>query len=101
MTATTLTVIAGAVLSLLFSYIPGMNTWYAGLNETYKRLIMLGCLVLVTGGIFGLSCTGWWSFVTCDKVGALQVINALVLAAAANQGAFKLSPVAPAVKAVK
>ena len=37
--------IAGVVLSLLFSYIPGLRTWFAALVTETKQLIMLGVRV--------------------------------------------------------
>ncbi len=40
--------IAGVVLSLLFSYIPGLRVWFAGLVAEKKQLIMLGLLVVVS-----------------------------------------------------
>ena len=78
MTAVSLALIAGTVLSLLFSYVPGMNVWFAGLEGTIKRLIMLVILLLVSVAIYGLSCAGWalGGFeVVCDQAG----IRALIL----------------------
>ena len=48
--------IAGVVLSLLFSYIPGLRTWFAALVAETKQLIMLGLLILVTAAIYALGC---------------------------------------------
>ena len=40
---TQLSLFAGALLSLAFSYVPGLNTWFDGQEPTTKRLIMAGC----------------------------------------------------------
>ena len=49
---------AGVLLSLAFSYLPGLNGWFASLEGTHKRLVMLAALVLVAAGAFALSCAG-------------------------------------------
>ena len=46
--------IAGVVLSLAFSYIPGLSTWYGGQSAQAKSLVMLGCLVVATLGALSL-----------------------------------------------
>jgi len=50
MSAQLLSAVAGVLLSLLFSYIPGASDWFAALDGTRKRLVMLGALVLVAAG---------------------------------------------------
>jgi hypothetical protein len=92
MTAEGLALIAGAVLSLFFGYIPGFKGWFEGLETTYKRLVMAGLLLLVSLAIFGLSC---WKvatpYVTCDVTGFWGLAEVFVLALVANQGAFLLT----------
>ena len=96
MTAALLSSIAGVVVSLLFSYIPGLDIWYGGLAETVKKLLMLAVLVVVSGVLFGLNCAGLFvryiPAVSCDQAGIEQFIVILVAAAVANQTAYKLSP---------
>ena len=101
MTATVLASIAGVVLSLAFNYIPGLNTKFAALSTEVKRLIMLGILVLVAAGAYGLSCAGWWPTVTCDEAGIKALLEALFFAAVANQTAYSLSPQPSAVRKLK
>jgi hypothetical protein len=97
-----LAAVAGVILSLAFSYIPGLNTGYAGLDPTKKRLIMLALLFLAAWGIYGLGCGGILSAgITCDRQGAIQVIWMFVLAAIANQSTYQLSPLPSAVTAAK
>jgi len=92
MTAEQLAAYAGILVSLLFSYVPGLSNWYDPLEATYKRLIMLGSLVVVALGVYGLSCGNVYSLITCDKAGYLSLVNAFIMAAIANQAAYKLSP---------
>ena len=42
MTPESFALIVGAIVSLFFSYIPGLNTWFDQLLPEYKRLIMAG-----------------------------------------------------------
>jgi len=96
MSAESLSLIAGTVLSLAFSYLPGISEWYASLEATHKRLVMLGLLVLATGAVFGLACAGWGAELgldlACDYHGLLGLVQQLVLAIIANQGVYALSP---------
>ena len=92
MNAETLALIAGAVLSLLFSYIPGLSTWFETLAPDVKRLFMLGVLLVVTGALFGLSCAGLFAYFACTWAGAWQAVQLFILAAIANQGAYALTP---------
>jgi len=96
MSAASLSLIAGTALSLLFSYIPRADGKFKKLDGVYKRLIMLGGLVLVSGSVYGLSCIGWgsaWGItVTCDQPGALGLVGSFVLAMIANQSTYAISP---------
>jgi hypothetical protein len=86
---------AGVLLSVGFSYIPGLNESFTRLSPTHKRLVMLALLALVTGSVFALSCMDApvvLEGVACDRAGAWGLIRALVLAAIANQSAYALSP---------
>jgi hypothetical protein len=86
---------AGVLLSVGFSYVPGLNERFSALSPTQKRLVMLAMLTLVTGGVFALSCLDALIVlggVACDRTGAWGLIRALVLAAIANQSTYALSP---------
>jgi len=93
-------ILAGAVavlLSLAFSYIPGLNAWYAALGKEVKQLIMLLLMVVVAGVSYGLACAGWLADLTgivmaCDKASFLGLVKTLVVAIIANQGVYSLSP---------
>jgi hypothetical protein len=58
MSAELLFAVAGALISLLCSYVPGLSEWYAALDGTRKRLGMLAALCAVAAAILGLSCLG-------------------------------------------
>lgn len=84
---------AGVILSLLFSYIPGLRVWFAKLVSETKQLIMLGLLILVTGAIFALGCFGVAEFgVACDKNGAIELVWMLIAGVIANQSTYLISP---------
>lgn len=95
MTPELLASVAGIVLSLCFSYIPGAEGKWANLDGNYKRLIMLGLLLAVALAVFGLACGGIeleGVAVVCDQAGAMALLNVFIMAAIANQAAFLLSP---------
>lgn len=99
MTSDLLVSVAGVVLSLLFSYLPGLSGWYGELSGDRKRLIMLGMLALVAGGMYALDCSGILIKIAPNVAGMcssadgwVQVVRAFVLAMIANQSAFALSP---------
>jgi hypothetical protein len=96
MSAETLAMAAGIILTLSFSYVPGLNTQFACLSPEYKRLIMLGLLILVSAGALGVACAGLGEVfgvtLTCDEVGLTHLAKALVAAIVANQGVYAISP---------
>lgn len=105
MTAETLSLVAGVVLSLLFSYVPKLNTWYAALDGVNKRLIMLAVLLVTSVVIYGQACIGWlgmWDVnVTCDTAGIQELIKAFILAMIANQSAYAVTPLPAKVRAIQ
>lgn len=91
MTSDLLASISGIVLSLLFSYIPGVRQWYNALAGESKRLVMAGLLLAVAVGVFALACAGYTGAATCDERGAVGLVRILVLALVANQSTYLLS----------
>jgi len=92
MSETTLASLAGIVLSLAFSYVPGLRDKYALLSADYKRLVMIAALLIVSAGIFAAGCAGYAAKVTCDMAGAQVMLTYFVSAAVANQGTYMLTP---------
>lgn len=106
MTAEIISAGAAILLALAFAYIPGLNVWYAALDDAKKRLLMLAMLVLVAAGSMGLACAGllWDLFgidLSCDKPGALILVRALLVAIWSNQSTYLLAPPAKAVREAK
>lgn len=92
MTGTELSAAAGIFWSLVFSYVPPVQDWYATLDKKMKSVVMLGVLVVTTLGIFAISCLGWWPIVKCTEVGAKGLAEAFVAALIANQSTYLVSP---------
>lgn len=92
MTSDQLSAVAGVVLSLAFSYVPGLSDWWGAKEPTVKRLIMAMLLLLVAAGAFGLSCANVVSNIACSRDGVLGIVNAFVAALVANQAAYLISP---------
>lgn len=105
LTATAISVASGAVWSLLLSYIPGLNASFAGMKKEYQQLIMAGLVFATTGVVFGLNCAGWFSGyvpeIACTQQGLQDAVVAFILAVAANQGVYTLTPQTNKVKAAK
>lgn len=100
MDSTQLSLMAGALLSLVFSYVPGLKDWFEQKDSTSKRLIMAASLLVVSGVIFGASCAnlGLAFTITCDKGGAVGLVTVFLSTLVANQGTFLISPQPPTVE---
>lgn len=96
MSAENLSLVAGTVLSLAFSYIPGVREWFVEFEPAIKRLIMLALLAVISGMVYGLSCLGWgseWGItLSCDQAGLLGLAKQFVIAIIANQSIYTISP---------
>jgi hypothetical protein len=91
------------LLSLLLSYVPGLNTRWTALPEDTKKAIMGLGLILISGGVFAAGCAPALGivFVECSSGGALRLISILIAALWTNQSVHRLSPQPAAVKAVR
>jgi len=87
-----LAAVSGIILSLAFSYIPGLNKKFAALQSDYKRLIMLGALFVVAAGALGLGCIGRYNLYSCVVDGVWKALETFIMAAIANQSAYALTP---------
>lgn len=96
MSAESLSLVTGTLLSLIFSYVPGVHNSYSNLEPTMKRLIMLGLLLVASGCIYGLSCLGWvqeWGVaIKCNQSGLMALIRQTLIAIIANQSVYAISP---------
>lgn len=84
--------IAGVILSLLFSYLPGVRERFDLLAGTEKRLFMAALLLAVSIGALGLSCANIVQAVECSQSGAISLISTFISALVANQAAYLISP---------
>jgi hypothetical protein len=95
MTAEILSATCGVILSLIFSYIPGRESWWANLEAAKKRLVMLLLLVLVAVMSFLFACIGWATDIgytmACNRSGFVGLVTALIYAIMANQSAYQLT----------
>ena len=83
---------AGALLSLLFGYAPGLRPWFEALEPTRKALVMLGLLAVASLLLYLAACyTPWQVGVTCDETGVWQLAQLFIAAAVANQAAYLLA----------
>jgi hypothetical protein len=96
MSAESLSLVAGTALSLAFSYLPGVRSWFSGFDPVIKRLIMLALLAATAGAAYGFSCLGWgiaWGItLSCDQTGLLGLTEQFVIAIIANQSIYAISP---------
>lgn len=89
--ATAISAAAGMLLSLGFSYIPGVKQRWKAQSGTEKRMYM-GMLILIVGmGVFILSCGGLVGWIGCERAGASQLIEQVVFALVANQSIYGLT----------
>jgi hypothetical protein len=94
--------IAGALLSLVFSWVAGLNTKFAALPSETKRLIMAGLLLLTSAVIFTLNCYGIiQTQLTCSQNGIIQLFWMWVISITTNQGTYLLTPQTNSVKEIK
>lgn len=91
MTSEQLAAIVGVVLSLAFSYVPGVNDWFEGLASAYKRAVMGGLLVAAAVAIFALACGNFEVGVTCSEAGAIEFVKVLIAALVANQSVYPIT----------
>lgn len=104
MTPEVLASAAGILLSLIFTYIPGLNRKFAAWDPSYQRLVMIGALAVIAGGAFGLSCAKLFAGtipVVCTDKGAQDLVITFVLSVIANQATYSISPKPAAVTVAK
>lgn len=103
LTPALLAAVLAALLSLAGTYIPGLNTWLAGLSEDVKKAIMGGLTILIGAVVYVLACTPsiGFPYVTCPVGGIWELVGIIIAALTANQVVFMVSPQPKSVKAAK
>jgi len=81
--------IAGIVLSLALSYIPGLSAWYNALVSQRKAAFMALLLVLVTAGTLAYQCRA--DLAGCASANWETYLSALVAALVANQAVYLIT----------
>lgn len=90
--------LAGILLSLAFSYIPGLDKWYDALTPTPKRLIMLACLFLAALGLLVYKCR---ADQVCYGVEWEDYLAAFIAALVANQATASITPLSAPRRALR
>lgn len=84
---------AGALLSLLMAYVPGLSTWFNAQAGTTKRMVMafliiVSALASVTAGCLNV----FQQYATsCDQAGIEAIVLAVISSLVANQSVFVLA----------
>lgn len=85
----------GSLISLLFKFFPVLNTWYAGRSTEVKSAIMIGLMLLLSGGTMLLAHLGLIAF---NQPVTLQTFFlTLYLAVSSNQFTYLIFPEPPSV----
>ena len=88
MSAELLSAVAGGVLSLIMSYVPGVKTWWDGLTGQYRRTVMGVLILAAAGGAYWGACAGYWQ----GECGNWQMYLQMALAAlVTNQSVYKIT----------
>ena len=80
--------IAGTLLTLAFSYLPGLKDKFEPLPASKKRLIMLGLLVLAAAGALAFTCK---LVPECYTLNWLTYLKALGTAVVLNQSVYSVT----------
>lgn len=96
MTEQMLSASAGALLSLLFSYVPGLSDWYGGLAGSHKRLVMLAALAVTAAGALALACLEQPRFSfpglpACSQGGLQGMLESFLAALVTNQATYLIT----------
>lgn len=81
-----------SVISLIFSFVPGLKQWFENFKPEAKQLFMLIATIVVAGGIFGLGCAGLISVGTvCTWKGAWDLVVLIFVGIVSNQGTYAIT----------
>lgn len=82
--------IVGAIISWVFNWFPGLNTWYSTLKSEVKSVIMLGLLALVSVTIYALAYYG--VIVTAEPITIIKLLTVFFAATVVNQSIYSITP---------
>jgi len=92
MTSEQLSAYAGILLSLIFSYAPGLRQKFELFSSDQKRLIVTASLVITATLIFALDCLDAINVIACDRKGAFSLIGNIIAALIASQATYMITP---------
>lgn len=76
MDSITLGALAGSVSSLLFSYFPGLKSWFDVQPSDRKAFVNLLVLAMVAMGAYLVNCYGIYDLgIVCDKSGLVELVK--------------------------
>jgi drug/metabolite transporter superfamily protein YnfA len=103
LTPAMLALVVGSIISLLATYLPGFNTWWAALVAEKKQMIMALSMIIVGVVVYVLACTPsiGFPFVACPAGGVWSMLSIILSALVGNQATKLVSPDTAGVKAVK
>lgn len=80
-------IVAGAatLVTIVSFYVPK----FTALESNVKQLIQLGLMALVAGAAYGLSCTGYFNFLTCDTAGIFKALELFAVAVSSQVVTYK------------
>lgn len=88
--------IAGAALSWLFGWFPGLRTWYAALKTEIKSAIMLALLAVTSVSIYLLVLYGILQ--TSEPLTWWRLLSVFFAASVVNQTIYSITPESSDVK---
>lgn len=93
---------AGIIVSLAFTYIPKLNTWFGAQSEVYKQGFMALAGLIFSFVVFGLGCGKLITLnIPCTTIGATNVLWMWGAWVVGNQSADRASPEPQALKTAK
>jgi hypothetical protein len=101
-TTETFAAACGILVSLIVTFVPKLNVWFASKPEDEKKQIMAMLLIglALIGGV--ASCTGLIVVLQCSKDGILSfALQILIPALLGNQAAYAITPLPDVVKKAK
>lgn len=86
---------AGALLALLFQYVPGLSTWFEAQSRQIRALTMLACILASSAILYAASCWQLWPAVACGEQGlrdlVVGVVAAILASLTANQATHQIA----------
>lgn len=90
MTPDMLIALLGAVLSLVFAYLPWLKDKFDNLPDIWKPILNAGLLLALALALVGLGCLGIVSYFACSWLGVLAALKVWFFALLANQLTYQV-----------